>query len=274
MRATKANLGTRSRALVAAVVVAAVVSSAAGGTCLILSEVVCGAESGDCPNWIEITNTGLSDFTFDEGGIIIQMDDSNDVELGVDMSGITIYAGQSFVIVSNAAGCTGAFPVIYGMDADLYTNKTFGNGDDRYMITDTADGSNVIDIYGEFGVDGTGTEWEYTRGYSYRLPAYNAGSGQDFAPEEWFFGGPESLSGGDPTWLLLEHTTPKVHEYDVSCVPGDLDGDGCVSHSDLGILLADWGCSGDDCVGDCDDDGDTDHSDLGILLAHWGEGCP
>ncbi len=55
--------------------------------------------------------------------------------------------------------------------------------------------------------------------------------------------------------------------------PGDLNGDGCVDQADLGILLADWGCTGGDCPGDCDGDGDTDQSDLGILLAHWGEGC-
>ncbi len=57
-------------------------------------------------------------------------------------------------------------------------------------------------------------------------------------------------------------------------IPGDLNGDGCVDQSDLGILLADWDCTGGDCPGDCDGDGDTDQSDLGILLAHWGEGCP
>ncbi|HUU84687.1 MAG TPA: hypothetical protein VM243_14400 [Phycisphaerae bacterium] len=56
--------------------------------------------------------------------------------------------------------------------------------------------------------------------------------------------------------------------------PGDLNGDGCVDQADLGILLADWGCTGGDCPGDCDGDGDTDQGDLGILLAHWGEGCP
>ena len=56
--------------------------------------------------------------------------------------------------------------------------------------------------------------------------------------------------------------------------PGDLNGDGCVDQQDLGILLADWDCTGGDCPGDCDGDGDTDQEDLGILLAHWGEGCP
>jgi hypothetical protein len=50
---------------------------------------------------------------------------------------------------------------------------------------------------------------------------------------------------------------------------GDLDGDGDTDHSDLGVLLADWGCTSD-CVGDLDGDDDTDHSDLGVLLADWG----
>jgi len=53
------------------------------------------------------------------------------------------------------------------------------------------------------------------------------------------------------------------------CV-GDLDGDGDTDHSDLGILLADWGCTGGDCPGDIDGDGETGHPDLGILLADWG----
>jgi len=53
------------------------------------------------------------------------------------------------------------------------------------------------------------------------------------------------------------------------CV-GDLDGDGDTDHSDLGILLADWGCTGGDCPGDINGDGETGHPDLGILLADWG----
>ncbi len=50
---------------------------------------------------------------------------------------------------------------------------------------------------------------------------------------------------------------------------GDLDGDNDTDQADLGILLADWGCSGGDCPGDLDGDGDTDQSDLGVLLADW-----
>ncbi|HUU83569.1 MAG TPA: hypothetical protein VM243_08700 [Phycisphaerae bacterium] len=62
--------------------------------------------------------------------------------------------------------------------------------------------------------------------------------------------------------------------FDLDPIPGDLDCDGCVDQADLGILLADWQCTGGECPGDCDGDGDTDQSDLGILLAHWGQGCP
>lgn len=55
----------------------------------------------------------------------------------------------------------------------------------------------------------------------------------------------------------------------VAC-PADLDGDGTVSGSDLGLLLGNWGGSG---VGDLDGDGNVSGSDLGLLLGAWGA-CP
>jgi hypothetical protein len=62
-----------------------------------------------------------------------------------------------------------------------------------------------------------------------------------------------------------------LEPYEGNCA-GDLDDDGDTDHADLGIILADWGCSGDDCAGDLDGDGNTGHADLGILLADWGCG--
>jgi probable HAF family extracellular repeat protein len=60
----------------------------------------------------------------------------------------------------------------------------------------------------------------------------------------------------------------------LSC--GDLNSDGFVDQSDVGILLGDFGCTAGlgECVGDADADGDTDQSDLGILLANYGGTCP
>jgi hypothetical protein len=62
--------------------------------------------------------------------------------------------------------------------------------------------------------------------------------------------------------------------HGIRSTPGDLNGDGCVDQADLGILVTDWGCTGEECPGDCDGDGDTDHADLGVLLGNWGAGCP
>ncbi|MBN1513185.1 MAG: hypothetical protein JXB13_14310 [Phycisphaerae bacterium] len=206
-------------------------------SCLIISEVVVGAESGECPRWIEITNTGLDDFVFTEGGLIVQMDSSQDVVVDVDLTGVTISAGQSFVINSNQAGaCTGAFPIIYTpLEADLDTNVPFGDGDDRYILTDKADGSHLVDIYGEFGVDGTAKSWEYTESFSYRQSDSNAANGRVFSASQWYFGGAGSLSGENPTDLLLANTTPGTHSYDEPCMTepfGDLDGDGDVDLDD------------------------------------------
>ena len=68
---------------------------------------------------------------------------------------------------------------------------------------------------------------------------------------------------------------------DFGCTPppncvGDLDGDGDTDLADLGILLADFGCTAGpgNCPGDIDCDGDTDLADLGILLANFGRTCP
>lgn len=49
--------------------------------------------------------------------------------------------------------------------------------------------------------------------------------------------------------------------------PADLDGDGEVGGSDVGIMLAGWGTA----QGDLDGDGDTDGADFGILLAAFGD---
>jgi hypothetical protein len=51
---------------------------------------------------------------------------------------------------------------------------------------------------------------------------------------------------------------------------GDLNCDGAVNITDLGILLADFGNQNAFGPGDVNGDGDTDITDLGILLANFG----
>jgi hypothetical protein len=82
----------------------------------------------------------------------------------------------------------------------------------------------------------------------------------------------------DPCTPDTGNGTPPVvdmgaYEFQLSC-RADLDGSGTVDLGDLGILLADFGCTGSSCPGDIDCDGDTDLGDLGILLAEFGNTCP
>ena len=54
---------------------------------------------------------------------------------------------------------------------------------------------------------------------------------------------------------------------DAPGIPGDLNGDGAVDGSDLGLFLAAWGSQGP--FGDLNGDGWVNGIDLGLLLANW-----
>ncbi len=213
---------------------------AGNASCLIISEVVDGTLSGGCPKWIEITNTGTADYTFSAGGVIVQKDNSTDVVVDVDLTGTTVPAGQAIVVVSTEGGqCSNAFNFIYGITPDVQTTVPFGDGNERYILTDTADGSNLLDIYGVFG-DGAAAGWSYEDGYAFRLPWYNSGNDGTFDAAEWFIGGKDSLEGENAEELLLTLTDPTVHDFAEDCpspAPGDIDNDGDIDWVDFELFL-------------------------------------
>ncbi|MDP6539346.1 MAG: hypothetical protein QF410_07345, partial [Planctomycetota bacterium] len=71
------------------------------------------------------------------------------------------------------------------------------------------------DIYGDLGIDGTGTAWEYTDSYAYRCG--DTANGGVFAATDWTIPGANTLEngcGGDDTCEtgnLLAETTPGCH---------------------------------------------------------------
>jgi hypothetical protein len=51
---------------------------------------------------------------------------------------------------------------------------------------------------------------------------------------------------------------------------GDLDANGIVDGSDVGLFFASWGPCPDDCPADFNGDGIVDGVDLGVVLESWG----
>ena len=180
---------------------------------LLITEVVDATLGGGNPKFVEITNTDGSDYTFTGGGIVVQSNASTDLNIDVDLTGIMIQAGQSYVIQSTSNGGQDVFESTYGFSADLYTEAYFSNGDDRYILADADDGSGVatslVDIHGEIDTDGTGTAWEYTDSYAYRKAG--PANGGVFDISQWFHAGVDALQTGDDEEeksLILELTTP------------------------------------------------------------------
>ncbi len=179
-----------------------------------ISEVVDGTLNAGNPKYVEITNRGSAPFTFAAGGIIVQSNAASDLMVDVNLAGVTIAPGQSLVVAASANGGAAIFEAVYGFAADVYSGSAFGNGDDRYILTDTADGSNLIDIYGEFGVAGGGAPWEYTDSHASRNPGVQVGNGGVFVVSEWTYAGPDALEAGSEasiTELLQQVTTPGTH---------------------------------------------------------------
>ncbi|QDU55454.1 lamin tail domain-containing protein [Aeoliella mucimassa] len=207
-------------ASLAAAVLCVIATQAQAG--LIISEVVDATLAGGNPKFVEITNTSSTDYTFSGGGIIVQSNSNTDLDIDVDLTGVTIAALDSYVIQSTSNTGQEVFESTYGFAADLYTDAFFSNGDDRYILTLSDDASVLADIHGEIDVDGTGTDWEYTDGYAYRLPSVNTGNGGVYDHSEWFTGGVNSLETGDDVEeaaLILQLTTPGTHDFTPMQVP-------------------------------------------------------
>lgn len=99
------------------------------------------------------------------------------------------------------------------------------------------------------------------------------------APENnfgWILRGNEGVSQSVKALGSRENHVPGQQptltiEFEPQSLPTpDLDGDGVVGGSDLGLMLAGWGaCSSPPCAADLNGDGIVDAADLGVLLAAW-----
>ncbi|MEX0325722.1 MAG: PEP-CTERM sorting domain-containing protein [Puniceicoccaceae bacterium] len=188
---------------------------------IFMTEIVDATLPGAAPKFIEITNGSGSDYTFGTGGgIIVLSNASTDFSVDVDMTGITIGSGQTITVSTNSGTQDVTFQNVYGSAPDyLSGGAAFGNGDDGYALVDNgvdAASGVFLDLFGEVGIDGTGTFWEYTDGYAYRVLGLTAGNNGTFDPGNWFFSGVDALQSvnqtdEEETALILAYTTPGAY---------------------------------------------------------------
>ena len=197
--------------LVAALAV--VMFSAPASATLMITEIADGSLDGGMPKFLEITNRGATGEDLADYRIQLYSNGSTDpntynlMAYG-DMTG-TLAPGGVFVLANpNGIDETDEYgytftPAVVGRflsAPDMGQGQVNNNGDDHYQLLkdDGLKGDILIDVYGVFGLDGTGENWEMTDGYSARHPAI-AGPSTTFNEAEWFFGGANSLEGSPYT---------------------------------------------------------------------------
>ncbi|MHC5109336.1 MAG: lamin tail domain-containing protein [Planctomycetota bacterium] len=202
-------------------------SSASGE--IIISEVVDGTLPFGQPKFVELTNTGCDDI--DMTAYSFGNYSNGGTDLGGGAAAVltgTLAAGDSYVVAYTSEDNAADFTGVYGFPPDFFMGGGFVNGDDvlaLFLGAATGDGSDatLIDVYGEIGVDGTGTAWEYTDSYSYRNASISSPNAT-FDAGEWFIAGPNALeAGGDDSQklpLILEVTNPGIHNFpEPNCGP-------------------------------------------------------
>jgi len=100
---------------------------------------------------------------------------------------ITIAAGSFIYVASENDG----FNNFFGFPVRYVTNAVSINGDDAIELF--KDG-NVVDVFGDISVDGTGESWEYLDGWVYRKNQTGP-DGSNFIEENWTFSGVDALDG-------------------------------------------------------------------------------
>lgn len=107
-------------------------------------------------------------------------------------AGTYLYAvGNTFV--DQTAVFDSVFPDV--PDGDRFQNDGVNsNGDDVTALVLAADES-LIDVFGEIGVDGSGTAWDHLDGWAYRLDG--TGPSAVFDVGEWALSGINALDGLD-----------------------------------------------------------------------------
>lgn len=176
---------------------------------------------------------------------------------------VSLSAGDFIYVTNDSAG----FNQYFGFDANFNDAGTASNvnGDDAVELFLNGE---VIDVFGDINVDGTGQPWEYLDGWAYRV----SGTGPDgttFVLGNWYFSGidaldntttnatapnpvpigtysltqPEFVNAGDDDVNVVINTTTTLQVLGNDLVPGTLSAFAIVNAPSHGNAVVNTGNS-------------------------------
>ena len=147
---------------------------------LFISEI---ADPDNAPEarFIEIYNSSDKSIPLENWQLIRYTNANTEPGVTTDLSGFSIPAEGTFTIAADSLG----FTSLFGFSPDLEAGKNSAadsNGDDNVILMDPF--GVIIDIFGQIGEDGSGTNHEFEDGRALRKPQIIYGN-PEFSPLEW-----------------------------------------------------------------------------------------
>lgn len=158
---------------------------------LVITGVIDGPLTDGLPKAIELyALSNIADLSLYAVGSANNGEGSDGAELTLSGSAT---AGDFLYIATESTG----FNSFFGFDPDYTSSAANINGDDAIELFSDLDNDGmpeVIDIFGDINVDGTGEDWEYLDGWAYR-DDQTGPDGPTFTLASWSFSGINALDG-------------------------------------------------------------------------------
>ena len=159
----------------------------ASATSLIISGVIDGPLSGGTPKAIELyALNDISDMSIFGLGFANNGGGSDGIEF--TFPAFAAHRGDYLYVASESD----EFLNFFGFSPDATTPAANINGDDAVELFEYAE---IVDVFGNIAIDGTGQPWEYLDGWAYRNDGTGSQPGSNFAISDWYFSGINALDG-------------------------------------------------------------------------------
>ncbi|MDO6737235.1 lamin tail domain-containing protein [Wenyingzhuangia sp. 2_MG-2023] len=159
---------------------------------LIFITEIADPNNNDTARYLELYNAGTADVDLSTGYALERYTNGNAATTSnVPLTG-TIEAGGFYIVAANAT----SFETAYGFapHQDISTGgPADSNGDDQIQLVDAS--SNVLDIFGIPGEDGTGTCHEFENGRAERISSVSFGNSGIWNEANWNIKADNDISG-------------------------------------------------------------------------------